>query len=63
MFSVSKNQISMKTIGLKFSQLLSFRAEGDAPPPFYGQPDHKISVFFTTPLREAVKNYLADFFC
>ena len=40
----------MGKIGPKFSHLLTVRAEGADPPPPYGQPDRKNTVFFTTAL-------------
>ena len=36
----------------KFSHLLTVRAEVADPPPPYGQPDRKISTFFTPSLNE-----------
>ena len=44
----------------KCSHLLTVRANGadpSRPPNPYGEPDCKISVFFTTSLRDAVQNY------
>ena len=43
--------------GAKFSHLVTVRAEGaeplnPTPTPCYGQPDHKISVFFLEDARE-----------
>ena len=36
----------MGKIGPKFSHLLTVRAKGADPPPSYGQPDRKKTVFF-----------------
>ena len=47
--SVKESNINEKKS--KFSHLLTVRAEvADPPPPLYGQPNHKISVFLPTPL-------------
>ena len=44
-------------IGLKFSHLLTVRAEGADPPP-YGQPDCKNTVFYDFPIeRKTIKQY------
>ena len=38
----------MGKIGTKFSHLLTVKAGGADPPPLYGQPDRKKTVFFLT---------------
>ena len=52
----------MGKIGPKFSHLLTVKAEGaDPPPPPYGQPDRKKTVFFMTSLRGIGREWLVLF--
>ena len=40
----------MEKIGPKFSHLLTVRLGAVTPPPLYGQPDRKMTVFLRLPL-------------
>ena len=60
---VPKTLFEAPFIGSKFSHLLTVRAEVAAPPPHppYGEPDRKISVFFTSRLiilDKSVKKFI-----
>ena len=61
-FWVSKNQISMKK-RIKIFTFAYCKGRGGCPPPPYGQPDRKISVFFDGfPKHPNKKKFLSEQF-